>query len=87
VSGEDDVPEVPETPVARAGDLWLLRGRRLLCGDATVAADVSRLLGGVVPQLMVTDPPYGLDCDPGWRTRWAQRRTDARQSIRTLSQP
>jgi DNA modification methylase len=67
VSGEDDVPEVPETPVARAGDLWLLGNHRLLCGDATVAADVARLLGGVAPQLMVTDPPYGVEYDPSWR--------------------
>jgi len=39
----------------------------LLCGDATVAADVGRLLDGVVPLLMVTDPPYGVSYDPAWR--------------------
>jgi len=65
--GEDDVPEAPETAISRPGDLWVLGKHRLLCGDATVATDVERLLGDVKPQLMVTDPPYGVKYDPGWR--------------------
>ncbi len=64
---ENDVPEPPAEPVTRPGDLWLLGEYRLLCGDATVATDVERLLGGVTPHLMVTDPPYGVDYDPAWR--------------------
>jgi DNA modification methylase len=42
---------------------------RLLCGDSTVATDVERVLGGVTPHLMVTDPPYGVNYDAGWRGR------------------
>jgi ParB-like chromosome segregation protein Spo0J len=61
VDGEDDVPEVPETPISRPGDLWLLGSHRLLCGDATNPEDVQRLLGSVRPHLMVTDPPYGVE--------------------------
>jgi DNA modification methylase len=41
----------------------------LLCGDATVATDVGRLLGEVTPLLMVTDPPYGVGYDPAWRNQ------------------
>ena len=67
--GEDDIPEPPEDPVSRPGDLWLLGNHRLLCGDATVATDVERLLGTVKPLLMVTDPPYGVEYDPGWRNK------------------
>ena len=67
--GEDDVPEAPEAPISRPGDLWVLGKHRLLCGDATVATDVERLLGDVTPLLMVTDPPYGVDYDPGWRNK------------------
>jgi hypothetical protein len=67
----DDAPEAPEHPVSRTGDLWLLGRHRLLCGDSTVAADVERVLGGVEPHPMVTDPPYGVECDPAWRNRAA----------------
>jgi hypothetical protein len=54
----DDAPAAPEHPVSQTGDLWLLGKHRLLCGDSTVATDVERVLGGVAPHLMVTDPPY-----------------------------
>lgn len=65
--GENDVPEPPAQPVTRPGDLWLLGPHRLLCGDATSASDVERLLAGAIPHLMVTDPPYGVEYDPSWR--------------------
>lgn len=65
----DEIPPVPETPTSRLGDLWLLGRHHLLCGNSTVAADVSRALGGVKPSLMVTDPPYGVSYDPAWRQR------------------
>ena len=63
----DQVPEVPAEPVSRAGDVWLLGRHRLACGDSTDAATVERLLAGVKPHLMVTDPPYGVEYDPAWR--------------------
>jgi DNA modification methylase len=65
--GEDEVPEPPAQAITRPGDLWLLGPHRLLCGDATVATDVERLLEGANPHLMVTDPPYGVEYDPNWR--------------------
>ena len=54
-------------PVSRLGDVWLLGRHRLICGDATNAADVAAVLAGAEPHLMVTDPPYGVDYDPEWR--------------------
>ena len=65
----DDVPAVPEHPVTRPGDVWLLGSHRLICGDCTDAATVALALGGVAPHLMVTDPPYGVEYDPAWRNR------------------
>ncbi len=65
----DQVPEVPAQPVSRAGDVWLLGRHRLVCGDSTDAATVERLLAGVKPHLMVTDPPYGVEYDPAWRNQ------------------
>lgn len=60
----DEAPEPPAEPVSRRGDLWRLGGHRLICGDATSPGDVERVLGGVRPHLMVTDPPYGVKYDP-----------------------
>jgi DNA modification methylase len=65
----DSTPEVPENPVARPGDVWLLGVHRIGCGDSTNAADVEPVLAGSQPNLMVTDPPYGVDYDPSWRAR------------------
>jgi len=62
-------PPLPETPVSQSGDIWLLGPHRVLCGDATSAETVARLLGGRKPRLMVTDPPYGIELDSEWRDR------------------
>jgi DNA modification methylase len=63
----DDTLAPPEHPISEPGDLWLLGRYRLLSGDSTVATDVERVLGGVEPHLMVTDPPYGVEYDANWR--------------------
>jgi DNA modification methylase len=63
----DEVPPEPETPTSRPGDVWLLGDHRLACGSSTDPAAVAALLGGAVPVLMVTDPPYGVSYDPNWR--------------------
>jgi DNA modification methylase len=61
------VPEMPEIATTLPGDLWLCNEHRVLCGDATSADAVARLLAEGKPQLMVTDPPYGISIDNGWR--------------------
>lgn len=65
--GEDDTPALQEQAVSKPGEIWALRAHRLICADACSAAEVARLLGGVTPSVMVTDPPYGVDYEPGWR--------------------
>ena len=65
----DDVPEPPDEPVTVLGNVWILGNHRLICGDATDALVVEKLLGAVKPHLMVTDPPYGVQYDPEWRER------------------
>lgn len=55
----DAVPEVRATDIQR-GDLFELGAHRLLCGDATDAGDVGRVMGEARAGLMNTDPPYGV---------------------------
>jgi DNA modification methylase len=62
-------PPLPESPVSRPGDLWVLGPHRVLCGDCTTQEVVARLLGERQPRLMVTDPPYGIELDTEWRDR------------------
>jgi ParB-like nuclease domain len=66
---EDEVPKLGETAVSKQGDIWLLGPHRIGCGDSTEATVVSAVLAGALPQLMVTDPPYGVEYDPAWRHR------------------
>jgi DNA modification methylase len=61
LTDEDAIPELPETPVCEAGDLWILGDHKLLVGDATEGDDVARLMGGVTADLVFTDPPYNVD--------------------------
>jgi DNA modification methylase len=68
----DDVPEPPEEPVSKRGDIWLCGDHRLMCGDSADRGDVARLMAGETATLMVTDPPYGVAYetegkDPRWR--------------------
>jgi DNA modification methylase len=61
LTDEDSVPELPQTPVSVIGDLWLLGDHRLLVGDATRPADITKLMAGDSADLVVTDPPYNVD--------------------------
>ena len=66
---DENAAIAPGPTEIRRGDLFELGAHRVLCGDATNADDVGRLLGDVVPLLLVTDPPYGVHYDPAWRHR------------------
>jgi DNA modification methylase len=78
VLSEGGVPEPTDSPDylletcpkrCESGDLWRLGPHYLKCGDATFPQDVEHLLRGAVPNLMVTDPPYGVNYDPSWRNK------------------
>jgi DNA modification methylase len=58
---DDAVPEMSETPISRPGDVWLLGGHRLLCGDSTVAESYQQLLKGETVDMVFTDPPYNVN--------------------------
>lgn len=60
----DSIPEPPEEPISKRGDLWRLGSHRLLCGDSAVQADVDRLINGAKIHLCNSDPPYGVRVEP-----------------------
>jgi DNA modification methylase len=60
LTDEDAVPELPEAPTSLLGDLWILGNHKVLVGDATVQAEVQRLMAGESADLVFTDPPYNV---------------------------
>ena len=69
LTDEDNVPKPDGATIAKLGEIWCLGDHRVACGDSTDPALVTRLLDGAEPNLLVTDPPYGVDYDPEWRHR------------------
>lgn len=65
LSDPDEVPDPPQEPITRPGELWELGPHRLLCGDATDPGCVKRLMDGRRAPLMATDPPYLVNYDGG----------------------
>ncbi len=60
----DAVPEPPDDPVTKPGDLIKLGEHRLLCGDSSKPDDLDRLLDGAPIHLVNTDPPYNVKVEP-----------------------
>ena len=56
----DDVPEEQEREISKPGDLWVMGGHRLVCGDSTDESAVNVALAGQKADVCLTDPPYGL---------------------------
>ena len=61
LTDEDAVPDLPEEPTTKLGDLWILGEHRLLCGDSTSIDDVDKLMDGNKADMVFTDPPYNID--------------------------
>ena len=60
----DVIPEPPDDPVTKPGDLWILGDHRLLCGDSSIEADVDTLCEGKPVHMVNTDPPYNVKVEP-----------------------
>jgi len=61
LTDQDDAPAVQADPVTRLGDVWVLGGHRLLCGDSTKAECFEQLLQGSQVDMVFTDPPYNVN--------------------------
>jgi DNA modification methylase len=78
----DDVPEVPEEPKTKLGDLYILGEHRLLCGDSTKAEDVEKLMNGEKADMVFTDPPYGVSYTGGLKDGKNGLESNNRQMIK-----
>ena len=67
LTDEDFVPEVPDEPKTKLGDVYILGNHRLMCGDSTSIDAVEKLVDGTTVDLCYTDPPYGIN-EKGDRT-------------------
>jgi hypothetical protein len=60
LTDEDAVPDVPEEPKTKLGDIYILGNHRLMCGDSTSIDAVDKLMDGNAVDLIFTDPPYNV---------------------------
>lgn len=61
---EDDAPPLSDEPAqSKLGEVYQLGRHRLMCGDATKIEDVEKLMGGQKADMVLTDPPYGMNLD------------------------
>ena len=66
--------ELPEEPISKTGDLWILGRHKLLCGDSTSEQVVSVLMGEDKADFVFTDPPWNVNYGaqenhPSWKPR------------------
>lgn len=77
-SDEDAVPEIPDEPISKEGDIWILGNHRVMCGDSTSIDAVEKLMDGNKADMVFTDPPYGMKLDTDW--------SDAKSSLKFASE-
>jgi DNA modification methylase len=60
LTDEDAVPEVPDDPITKLGDVWLCGNHRVMCGDSTSIDHLNKLTAGALVDMWLTDPPYNV---------------------------
>jgi len=63
LTDDDFVPDIPEKPKSKLGEIYQLGHHRLMCGDATKEEDVKKLMNGQKADMVFTDPPYGMNLE------------------------
>lgn len=65
----DDAPALPDNPVTRPGDVWVMGKHRLLCGDSTSVDDLAKLCEEQAVDMWLTDPPYNVAYEGGTKEK------------------
>ena len=82
LTDEDAVPEVPEEPVTKLGDIYQLGNHRLMCGDSTSIDAVDKLMDKQKADMVFTDPPYGVSYTGGLQDSGKGLKGNAREMIK-----
>ena len=69
LTDEDAVPDVPDEPKTKLGDIYILGNHRLMCGDSTSIDAVEKLVNNQLVDQLVTDPPYNIAYEGGSKKR------------------
>ena len=80
LTDEDAVPDVPDEPKTKLGDIYILGNHRLMCGDSTSIDAVDKLMDGQKADMVFTDPPYGMRLDTDY-SKMGATKTKYRQVI------
>ena len=73
LTDEDALPDVPDEPKTKLGDIYILGNHRLMCGDSTSIDAVEKLLESQKADLLFTDPPYGVSYEGGHNKKKRQK--------------
>ena len=65
LTDEDAIPDVPDEPTTKLGDIYQLGNHRLMCGDSTSIDAVDELMDGQKADMVFTDPPYRMEAEGG----------------------
>ena len=65
----DEAPPLPDNPVTRPGDVWVMGKHRLLCGDSTSVDDLAKLCESQAVDMWLTDPPYNVAYEGGTKEK------------------
>jgi DNA modification methylase len=76
LTDEDAVPEVPDDPITKLGDVWLCGNHRVMCGDSTSIDAVDKLMDGNKADMVFTDPPYGMFLDADYSSMGGKGSSD-----------
>jgi DNA modification methylase len=82
LTDEDAVPNVPDEPKTKLGDIYILGNHRLMCGDSTSIDAVEALMDGQKADMVFTDPPYGVSYTGGLQNSKDGLKGDAREMIK-----
>jgi site-specific DNA-methyltransferase (adenine-specific) len=79
LTDEDAVPDIPDEPTTKLGDIYQLGNHRLMCGDSTSIDAVDKLMDGQKADMVFTDPPYGVSYTGGAK-KWDEIKNDSLQN-------